>query len=64
MIADGILKDNLFLSISVVVTTFYMFRPGFGGRRCDECEANFYGDPRVECIPCNCNALGLVDPER
>lgn len=24
-------------------------RPGFGGRACDQCEANFYGDPNVEC---------------
>jgi hypothetical protein len=38
-------------------------RPGFGGRRCDQCEEDFWGDPRVQCIPCNCSPLG-VDPDR
>ena len=37
-------------------------RQGFGGRQCDQCEENFWGDPRVECIPCNCNPMG-VNPE-
>ena len=37
-------------------------RPGFGGRRCDQCEANFWGDPRVSCKPCNCNPDG-VNPD-
>ena len=38
-------------------------RPGFGGRQCDQCEANFWGDPRVECKPCNCNPSG-VHPDK
>ena len=33
-------------------------RPGFGGRRCDQCEENHYGDPTVECFPCDCNPAG------
>lgn len=24
-------------------------RQGFGGRACDQCEANFWGDPNIEC---------------
>ena len=36
-------------------------RPGFGGRQCNQCEENYWGDPNVECIPCNCNPSG-VDP--
>lgn len=24
-------------------------RPGFGGRACDQCETNFWGDPNVKC---------------
>ena len=43
--------------------TFICFRPGFGGQKCDQCEENFWGDPRVECIPCNCNNLG-VNPDK
>ena len=37
------------------------FRTGYGGRQCNECEANMWGDPQVKCIPCNCNPSG-VDP--
>ena len=33
-------------------------KPGFGGRRCDQCEENYWGDPQVECYPCNCNPQG------
>ena len=38
-------------------------KPGFGGRQCDQCEENFWGDPSVQCVPCNCNPSG-VDPEK
>lgn len=34
---------------------------GYGGRRCNECEVDMWGDPQVQCIPCNCNNAG-VDP--
>ena len=30
-------------------------KDGFGGRKCDQCQENYYGDPQVECFPCNCN---------
>ncbi|XP_042867621.1 laminin subunit beta-1-like isoform X3 [Penaeus japonicus] len=33
-------------------------RPGFGGRQCNQCQTNFFGNPRVECLPCNCNPEG------
>ena len=34
-------------------------KPGFGGRKCDQCETNFWGNPREgTCLPCNCNADG------
>ncbi|XP_063890052.1 laminin subunit beta-1-like isoform X5 [Scylla paramamosain] len=33
-------------------------RPGFGGRQCNQCETNYYGDPRIECLSCNCNREG------
>ena len=42
---------------------YFFPRPGFGGRKCDQCEENFWGNPKIECIPCNCNTLG-VDPDR
>ena len=46
------------------ISWFFFFpRPGFGGRKCDQCEENFWGNPKIECIPCNCNTLG-VDPDR
>ena len=38
-------------------------KPGFGGRQCDQCEAGYWGDPRRECIACNCNPSG-VDPNK
>lgn len=38
-------------------------KPGFGGDRCDQCEKDFWGDPTVECKPCNCNQLG-VHPDK
>ncbi|XP_069950644.1 laminin subunit beta-1 isoform X10 [Cherax quadricarinatus] len=33
-------------------------RPGFGGRQCNQCQSNFYGNPRIECLACNCNFEG------
>ncbi|XP_042225500.1 laminin subunit beta-1-like isoform X3 [Homarus americanus] len=33
-------------------------RPGFGGRQCNQCQTNFYGNPRIECLACNCNFEG------
>lgn len=33
-------------------------RPGFGGRRCNECQSNFWGNPNVECYPCECDVIG------
>ncbi|XP_050736724.1 laminin subunit beta-1-like isoform X4 [Eriocheir sinensis] len=33
-------------------------RSGFGGRQCNQCETNYYGDPQVECLSCNCNRDG------
>lgn len=31
---------------------------GFGGRRCNECQTNFWGNPNIECTPCECNVIG------
>ena len=35
-------------------------KEGFGGRQCDKCEANHWGNPRVldGCSPCSCNPEG------
>ena len=33
-------------------------KPGFGGRQCNQCEANHWGDPNVECHSCDCNEHG------
>ena len=35
-----------------------MCRPGFGGRRCDQCTDNHWGNPRSQCFPCDCNPYG------
>ncbi|KAE8752609.1 hypothetical protein FOCC_FOCC000731 [Frankliniella occidentalis] len=35
-------------------------RPGYGGRKCDQCEANSWGNPNIECHPCQCNAEGAA----
>ena len=32
--------------------------PGRGGGTCGECEANHWGDPNVECHPCECDPDG------
>ena len=33
-------------------------KDGFGGRQCDQCEENYWGDPREQCYPCDCNPQG------
>ncbi|KFD63486.1 hypothetical protein M514_06434 [Trichuris suis] len=33
-------------------------KQGRGGRTCSECENYYWGDPREECLPCQCNPLG------
>lgn len=33
-------------------------RPGFGGRQCNECQTNHWGNPNVECYPCDCDLTG------
>lgn len=33
-------------------------KEGFGGRQCDQCEANYWGDPNIECHLCSCNVYG------
>ena len=33
-------------------------KDGFGGRKCDQCEENYWGDPREQCFPCDCNPQG------
>ena len=45
------------------ISNLFLFRQGFGGRMCDQCEDNFWGDPARECIPCNCSPMG-VNPEQ
>ena len=58
------LGPGVYQPISLSITRdVRLFRPEFGGRRCDQCQENFWGDPRSECKPCNCNELG-VDPDR
>lgn len=38
-------------------------RPGFGGRRCNECQTNFWGNPNVECYPCECDVIGSASQQ-
>lgn len=38
-------------------------RPGFGGRRCNECQTNFWGNPNVECYPCECDMIGSASQQ-
>ncbi|XP_069485260.1 laminin subunit beta-4 isoform X2 [Ambystoma mexicanum] len=37
-------------------------KPEFGGKSCDDCGENYYGSPRVKCIPCRCNLNGTRRP--
>ena len=45
-----------------ILVTEILPRPGYGGRRCDQCEVDMWGDPQEKCIPCNCNEMG-VNPD-
>lgn len=38
-------------------------RPGFGGRRCNECQTNFWGNPNIECYPCECDVIGSASQQ-
>ena len=38
-------------------------RPGFGGRRCNECQANYWGNPNVECRACECDPIGSASQQ-
>lgn len=38
-------------------------KPGFGGRRCNECQSNFWGNPNVECYPCECDVIGSASQQ-
>ncbi|KAL1378043.1 hypothetical protein quinque_008832 [Culex quinquefasciatus] len=35
-------------------------KQGFGGRQCIQCETSFWGNPNVQCNPCDCNVYGAV----
>ena len=59
---DSVTAGWLFTLIDKLISSILLFRQGFGGRRCDQCEDNFWGDPKRECIPCNCSPMG-VNPE-
>ncbi|XP_069085921.1 laminin subunit beta-4 isoform X2 [Pleurodeles waltl] len=34
----------------------------YGGRNCDQCAENYYGNPKVKCIPCRCSLEGTRRP--
>ena len=36
-------------------------RPGFGGRRCDQCLPGYYRFNVTDCSPCQCSAYALSD---
>ncbi|NXG31934.1 LAMB4 protein, partial [Dromaius novaehollandiae] len=36
---------------------------GYSGRRCDECEENYFGNPQTHCFPCECNQEGTGQPK-
>ena len=62
-IQDSVTASNCELSRIISSYVFVFLRPGFGGERCDQCETDFWGDPKKECIPCNCSPMG-VNPEQ
>lgn len=35
-------------------------KPGFGGRRCDQCADGTFGDPKQRCQTCQCNREGSL----
>ncbi|NWV86892.1 LAMB4 protein, partial [Dasyornis broadbenti] len=37
-------------------------KPGYSGRCCNECEENYFGNPQMHCISCECNLEGTRHP--
>ncbi|KAJ8664871.1 hypothetical protein QAD02_006533 [Eretmocerus hayati] len=38
-------------------------KQGYGGDRCNECQANYWGDPNVKCYPCDCDDIGRASKQ-
>nr|XP_012147088.1 PREDICTED: laminin subunit alpha-2 isoform X4 [Megachile rotundata]XP_012147089.1 PREDICTED: laminin subunit alpha-2 isoform X4 [Megachile rotundata] len=41
-------------------------KPGYTGRRCEQCSPGYYGLPHLpdgKCMPCNCNSAGSLSDE-
>jgi laminin beta 1 len=38
-------------------------KQGFGGRRCNECQSNYWGNPNIQCFPCECDDIGSASPQ-
>ncbi|KAA5586738.1 hypothetical protein F3H15_37190, partial [Pseudomonas aeruginosa] len=38
-------------------------KPGHGGRQCDQCEENYWGNPNIECYECECNRYGATSQQ-
>ncbi|NXS91471.1 LAMB4 protein, partial [Jacana jacana] len=38
-------------------------KTGYSGRCCDECEENYFGNPQMHCISCECNPEGTSQPK-
>lgn len=36
---------------------------GYGGRFCNECQENFYGDPKKRCYPCDCKLPNSISTQ-
>ncbi|NXQ11768.1 LAMB4 protein, partial [Peucedramus taeniatus] len=37
-------------------------KPGYSGRCCNECEDNYFGNPQMHCVSCECNLEGTRQP--
>ncbi|NWZ05449.1 LAMB4 protein, partial [Agelaius phoeniceus] len=37
-------------------------KPGYSGRCCNECEENYFGNPQLHCVSCECNLEGTRQP--
>ncbi|NWW62111.1 LAMB4 protein, partial [Ifrita kowaldi] len=37
-------------------------KPGYSGRCCNECEENYFGNPQMHCVSCECNLDGTRQP--